>query len=55
LLSEPFIETSHGHFVLLYVGESPFVEEELADAADVLVVVPEFGSALYPVLPLCIN
>jgi hypothetical protein len=54
-LSEPFIETSHVHLVLLYVREAPFVNEELADAAEFSVVVPEFGSALYPVLPLCVN
>jgi hypothetical protein len=54
-LSELFIETSHVHFVPLHVREAPFVEEELADAAGLLVVVPEFGSALYPVLLLCIN
>jgi hypothetical protein len=54
-LSEPFIETSHVHFVLLYVREVPFVDEELADAAKFSVVVPKFGSALYPVLPLCVN
>jgi hypothetical protein len=55
LLSEPFVKTSHVHFVPLYVGEAPFVKEELADAAELSVVVPEFGSALYLVLPLCIN
>jgi hypothetical protein len=54
-LSEPFVETSHVHFVLLYVGEALFAEEELADAGELSVVVPKFGSALYPVLPLCIN
>jgi hypothetical protein len=54
-LSEPFIETSHVHLVLLYVGEVPFVNEEFADAAEFSVVMPEFGSALYPVLPLCVN
>jgi hypothetical protein len=54
-LSELFVKTSHVHFVLLYVREAPFVDEELADAVELLVVVPEFGSALYPVLPLCIN
>jgi hypothetical protein len=32
-LSEPFVETSHVHFVPLYVREAPFVDEELADAA----------------------
>jgi hypothetical protein len=36
-------------------AEAPFVDEELADAAELSVVVPEFGSALYPVLPLCVN
>jgi hypothetical protein len=54
-LSEPFVETLHVHFVAFYVGEAPFVDEELADAAEFLVVVPEFGSALYPVLPLRVN
>jgi hypothetical protein len=54
-LSEPFIKTSHVHLVLLYVREAPFVDEELADAAELLVVMPEFGSALYPVLLLCVN
>jgi hypothetical protein len=54
-LLEPFVETSHVHFVPLYVGETPFVKEELADAVELSVIVPEFGSALYPVLLLCIN
>jgi hypothetical protein len=54
-LSEPFVETSHVHLVPLYVGEAPFVNEELANAAEFSVVVPEFSSALYPVLPLCVN
>jgi hypothetical protein len=54
-LSEPFVEASHVHFVALYVGEAPFVNEKLADAAEFPVVVPEFCSALYPVLPLCVN
>jgi hypothetical protein len=54
-LSEPFVKTSHVHFVPLYVREVPFVEEELADVAELSVGVPEFGSALYPILPLCIN
>jgi hypothetical protein len=54
-LLEPLIETSHVHLVPLYVGEVPFVNEELADAAEFLVVMPEFGSALYPVLLLCVN
>jgi hypothetical protein len=54
-LSEPFIEASHVHFVALYVGEVLFVDEELADAAEFPVVVPEFCSALYPVLPLRVN
>jgi hypothetical protein len=54
-LSEPSIETSHVHLVSLYIREAPFVNEELADAAEFSVVMPEFGSALYPVLPLCVN
>jgi hypothetical protein len=54
-LSEPFIETSHVHLVPFYVGETPFVNEELADVAEFSVVMPEFSSALYPVLLLCIN
>jgi hypothetical protein len=53
--SESFIEASHVHLVAFYVGEAPFVDEELADAAEFSVVVPEFGSALYPVLPLRVN
>jgi hypothetical protein len=32
-----------------------FVQEEFADASEFSVVVPEFGSALYSILPLCIN
>jgi hypothetical protein len=32
-LSEPFVEALHVHLVVLYVGEAPFVDEELADAA----------------------
>jgi hypothetical protein len=55
LFLELFVEASHVHFVPLYVREAPFVQEELADAAELSVVVPKFGSALYPVLPLCIN
>jgi hypothetical protein len=55
LLSEPFVETLHVHFVPLYVGEAPFVNEELANAVEFSVVVPEFSSALYPVLLLCVN
>jgi hypothetical protein len=54
-LSEPFVETSHVHFVPLNVGEAPLVDEELANAAKFSVVVPEFCSALYPVLPLRVN
>jgi hypothetical protein len=54
-LSEPFIKTSHVHLVLLYVGEAPFVNEELADGVELSGVVPEFSSTLYPVLPLCVN
>jgi hypothetical protein len=54
-LSEPFIKTSHVHFVPLNVGEAPFVNEKLADSAELSVVMPEFSSALYPVLPLCVN
>jgi hypothetical protein len=55
LFSELLVEASHVHFVPLYVGEVPFVQEEFADVAKFLVVVPEFGSALYSVLLLCIN
>jgi hypothetical protein len=55
LSSESFIKTSHVHFVPLSVGEVPFVEEELADVVELSVVVPEFSSALYPVLLLCVN
>jgi hypothetical protein len=54
-LSEPFVETSHVHLVPLYVGEALFVDEKLGDAAELSVVMPKFGSALYPVLPLCVN
>jgi hypothetical protein len=54
-LSEPFIEALHVHFVALYVGEVPFVNEELADAAEFPVVVPEFSPAFYSVLSLCVN
>jgi hypothetical protein len=54
-LSEPFVEASHLHLVLLNVREAPFVNEELANVAEFSVVVPEFCSALYPVLPLCVN
>jgi hypothetical protein len=54
-LSEPFVEASHVYFVALYVGEAPFVNEEFADAVEFSVVVPEFCSALYPVLPLRVN
>jgi hypothetical protein len=54
-LSEPFIETSHVHLVALYVREAPLVNEELANVAEFSVVVPEFCSALYPVLPLRVN
>jgi hypothetical protein len=55
LFLEPLVETSHVHFVPLYVGEAPFVQEELADAAELSVVLPEFSSALYSILLLCIN
>jgi hypothetical protein len=55
LLSEPFIETSHVHFVLLNVGEVLLVNEELANAVELSVVVPKFCSALYPILPLRVN
>jgi hypothetical protein len=54
-LSEPFVEASHVHLVALYVGEAPLVNEELANVAEFSVVVPKFCSALYPVLPLCVN
>jgi hypothetical protein len=54
-LLEPFVKTLHVHFVLLYVGEALFVNKELADVVELSVVVPEFSSALYPILPLCIN
>jgi hypothetical protein len=54
-LSEPFVEASYVHFVVLYVGEAPLVNEELANVAEFSVVVPEFCSALYPVLPLHVN
>jgi hypothetical protein len=40
---------------VLNVREASFVDEKLADAVELSVVMPEFGSALYPVLPLCIN
>jgi hypothetical protein len=39
LLLEPLVETSHVHLVLLNVGEVPFVNEELANAAEFSVVV----------------
>jgi hypothetical protein len=51
-LSEPLIEASHVHFVALYVGEAPLVNEEFADAAEFPVVVPEFGPASNSVLSL---
>jgi hypothetical protein len=54
-LLELFVETSHVHLVPLYVGEALFVNEEFADAAEFSVVMPQFGSALYPVLLLCVN
>jgi hypothetical protein len=54
-LSELFVEVSHVHLVALYVGEAPLVNEELANMVEFLVVVPEFCSTLYPVLPLRIN
>jgi hypothetical protein len=53
--SEPFVEASHVHLVAFYVGEAPFVNEELADAVEFSVVVPEFCSALYPILLLHVN
>jgi hypothetical protein len=53
--SESLVKTSHVHFVLLYVREALFVQEEFTDAAELLVIMPEFGSALYSVLPLCVN
>jgi hypothetical protein len=37
------------------MSERPFVEEELADPAELSVVVPKFSSALYPILMPCIN
>jgi hypothetical protein len=52
---ELFVETSHVHFVPLNVGEAPLVNEELANVAEFSVVVPEFCSALYPILPLRVN
>jgi hypothetical protein len=52
---EPVIETLHVHLISLYVGEVPFVQEEFADAAELSVVMPKFSSALYSILPLCIN
>jgi hypothetical protein len=55
LFSKLFVETSHVHFVPLYVGEAPFVEEKLTDVAELSVAVSKFGSALYSVLPLCIT
>jgi hypothetical protein len=54
-LSEPFVKASHVHLVVFYVREAPLVNEELANAAEFSVVVPEFCFALYPVLLLCIN
>jgi hypothetical protein len=39
-LSEPFVESSHVHFVALYVREAPLVNEEFANAAEFSVVVP---------------
>jgi hypothetical protein len=53
--SEPFVKASYVHLVALYVGEAPFVDKELADVAEFSVVVPEFCSALYPVLLLHVN
>jgi hypothetical protein len=55
LLLEPFVETLHVHFVPLYVGEALFANEELADVAELLIVVPDFSSALHPIFLLCIN
>jgi hypothetical protein len=53
--SEPLVETSHVHFIPLYVGETLFVDEELADAAEFPIIVPEFGPALYSIPFLCFN
>jgi hypothetical protein len=55
LFPESFIKTLHVHFVPLHVREAPLIEEEPADVAELSVVVPEFGSALYPVLLQCVN
>jgi hypothetical protein len=53
--SEPFVKTSHVHFVPLYVGEVPFVQEEFADVVELSLIMPKFSSALYSILPLCVN
>jgi hypothetical protein len=52
---EPFIKTLHVHFVPLYVREALFVQEKFADAAELSVIMPKFGSALYSILLLCVN
>jgi hypothetical protein len=31
------------------------VNEEFADVAEFSIVMPEFSSTLYPILPLCVN
>jgi hypothetical protein len=53
-LSEPLIKASHVHFVVLYVGEAPLVNEEFADVAEFHVVMPEFGPAFNSILSLCV-
>jgi hypothetical protein len=46
MLLELLIKTSHIHSIPLYVREALFVQEEFADAAELLVVVPKL-SILY--------
>jgi hypothetical protein len=53
--SEPLIETSHVYFIPFYVGETLFVDEEFADAAEFPIIVPKFGPAFYSILSLHVN
>jgi hypothetical protein len=55
VLLESLVKTAHVHFVPLYVEETSLVEEEFTDVAEYIVVVPEFGSALYSILSLHVN
>jgi hypothetical protein len=53
-LLEPLIEPSHVHFVSLYVGEAPLVNEDLANTVEFPVIVPEFSPAFNSILSLCV-